>query len=507
MQNSSSYSSAPKSQWHLLPLAGSSTLDVQQKSASLSSYTQQHPQVSLDEIALSLSQEDTDGSFRAALVVNNSSYLAEQLAKNSVEKIIPTGTSQAALVAFMFPGIGDHYVQMGRDLYGSVSYFREIVDACDLALRPYLNDSLTDILYPAEAPQQAKNEGLDLAAMLGRKSEPESSAQSLEAKLQDTSIAHPLVFTIEYALARLLMHWGIQPDALLGYSLGEYVAATIAGVLTLEDALALVAQRAALIQALPAGKMLAVPLGKAEVMPYLNDQISLSAHNSDSLTILAGETEAILALQSRLWEQQIACRVLDTTHAFHSHMMQDAVAEVTRLASSFTYAYPQIPYLSNVTGTWITAKQAMDPAYWAQHMCQPVQCFTMLTHLLGSKEAYHLVEVGPGQSLGSFVKQHPQCTREQYPFIYPTLRYSYDHHDDHWFLLSTIRKLWLTGVDLQWDALSPGYSDSLSGERPFTFSPTSINSPSTTLQKNRGEKRRQNQLRRKRSDSNRSISS
>jgi acyl transferase domain-containing protein len=224
------------------------------------------------------------------------------------------------------------------------------------------------------------------------------------------------------------------------------------------------------------------------------------------LTVLAGETEAILALQNQLWEQQIACRVLDTTHAFHSHMMQDAVAEVTQLARSFSYAYPEIPYLSNVTGTWITAKQATDPEYWARHMCQPVQCFTMLSQLLSDDQMYHLIEVGPGQSLGSFVKQHPQCRREQYPFIYPTLRYSYDHHDDHWFLLSTIRKLWLTGVDLQWDALSPGYSDALTQERPFTFSPTSIKTPSTTLQKDRGEKRRQNQLQRRRSDSNRRTS-
>lgn len=505
MQNSSSYSTTPKSQWHLLPLAGSSTLDVQQKSASLSSYTQLHPQVSLDEIASLLSHEDTNGSFRKALVVNSSSYLTEQLADNSIERIVANTTTQTSLVAFMFPGIGDHYVQMGRDLYTAVPYFREIVDECDLALRPYLAESLTDILYPPETSPQTKNEGLDLAAMLGRKPESAPASQSPEARLQDTSIAHPLVFSIEYALARLLMHWGMQPDALLGYSLGEYVAATLAGVIALEDALALVAQRAALIQALPAGKMLAVPLGKADVMPYLNAQISLSAHNSDSLTVLAGETEAILSLQSQLLQEQIACRVLDTTHAFHSHMMQDAVAEVTRLARSFNYAYPEIPYLSNVTGTWITAKQATDPAYWAQHMCQPVQCFTMLSQLLSHNQVYHLIEVGPGQSLGSFVKQHPQCRREQYPFIYPTLRYSYDHHDDHWFLLSTIRKLWLTGVDLQWEALSPGYSDALTQERPFTFSST--NTPSTTLQKDRGEKRRQNQLRRRRSDSNRRISS
>jgi acyl transferase domain-containing protein len=403
----------------------------------------------------------------------------------------------------MFPGIGDHYLQMGRGLYEAIPYFQEIFDECDAVLRPFLNQSLTQLLYPQEtvnSAQAASPTGLDLAAMLGRK--PAANTENKQAaKLQETAVAHPLVFCIEYALAQLLQQWGIEPDGLIGYSLGEYVAATIAGVLTLKDALMLVARRAQLIQALPPGKMLAVPLSREAVLPYLNEQVSLSAHNGDALTILAGEAEAVLTVQQQLQKQQVACRLLDTTHAFHSHMMQSAAADLTKLAQTITYAAPQTPYLSNVTGTWITAKQATDPTYWAKHMCQPVQYFSMLHDLLAQGQNYHLIEVGPGQSLGAFVKQHPQCQPEQYASIYPTIRYSYDHQDDHWFLLTTIRKLWLSGVNLQWDTLLNSDSDFIfeGPDQPLSFtSPQeSAYSQQAIQQKDRGEKRRQNRLRRR----------
>jgi acyl transferase domain-containing protein len=270
-------------------------------------------------------------------------------------------------------------------------------------------------------------------------------------------------------------------------------------VLHLDDALMLVARRAQLIQALPQGKMLAVPLSREAVAPYLSEQVSLSAHNGEALTVLAGETEAIIAVQQQLLAQQIACRLLDTTHAFHSHMMATAVTELNQLAHSITYNAPQIPYLSNVTGTWITPQQATDPTYWARHMCQPVQFFTMLQNLFRQGPLLHLVEVGPGQSLGAFAKQHPLCKHEQFARIYPTLRYAYDNQDDHWFLLSTIRKLWLSGVDLQWQTINPAALAHRpeAADTPPLFATPQHNPEQSTEQKERGEKRRQNRLRRR----------
>lgn len=493
------HKSLQRPKWYLLPLAGTSTIELQQKSTVLTRYIQQYPHVSLGQMASLLGQEETNNQFRQAILIHDAIHLPEQLAVNEIKNT--AAMPQAPRTIFMLPGIGDHYLQMGRGLYETVAYFREIVDACDVALRPFLNQSLTALLYPQETtPQPKENSNLDLAAMLGRK--PATNADNEQAaRLQETAVAHPLVFTVEYALAKLLQRWGIEPDGLIGYSLGEYVAATIAGVLTLKDALMLVSRRAQLIQALPAGKMLAVPLSQDDVTPYLNQQVSLSAHNGDALTILAGETEAILAVQQHLLEKQVACRLLDTTHAFHSHMMQSAAADLTNLAQTITFSAPQIPYLSNVTGTWITAKQATDPTYWAKHMCQPVQYFSMLRNLLEQTQNYHLIEVGPGQSLGAFAKQHPQCKPEQYASIYPTIRYSYDHQDDQWFLLTTIRKLWLSGVDLQWEMILTAGSDLIieKPEQPLRFTSPEDNAPSQQAiqQKDRGEKRRQNQLRRR----------
>lgn len=488
--------------WYLLPLAGTSTTELQQKSIALMRYIQQYPHVSLGQIASLLGREATDSDVRQAVLIDDITHLATQLSANKIKNRADRAALQVPRTIFMFPGIGDHYLQVGRGLYEAIPYFREVVDACDAELRPFLNHSLIDLLYPTEATKQteAPSSGLDLAAMLGRKSVASANNEQ-EARLQETAVAHPLVFSIEYALARLLQRWGIEPSGLIGYSLGEYVAATIAGVLTLKDALILVARRAQLIQALPPGKMLAVPLSREDVAPYLNQQLSFSAHNGDALTILAGEAEAILEVQQQLLEKQIACRLLDTTHAFHSHMMQGAVADLTKLAQTITFSVPKIPYLSNVTGTWITAQQATDPTYWAQHMCQPVQFFSMLHNLLEKAQNYHLIEVGPGQSLGAFVKQHPQCKPEQYASIYPTLRYSYDHQDDHWFLLATIHKLWLSGVNLQWETVLPSDADPIF-EGPvhpllFTSSPNKAHSQQAIQQKDRGEKRRQNQLRRR----------
>jgi acyl transferase domain-containing protein len=486
--------------WHLLPLSGPSTTDLQQKTAALTRYVQQYPNQTLAQITTSLNRELINQPYRQAVLVQDTADLLTQLASSDVKQATPGSGETKSPTIFMFPGIGDHYGNMARGLYTTLPVFQEIFDQCDAGLRPYLVESLLDLLYPAASEPAQPNgisAGFDLAAMLGRKTA--VPANPSEARLQETIIAHPLVFSVEYALAHQLLAWGLQPQGLLGYSLGEYVAATLAGVLHLDDALMLVARRAQLIQALPQGKMLAVPLSREAVAPYLSEQVSLSAHNGEALTVLAGETEAIIAVQQQLLAQQIACRLLDTTHAFHSHMMATAVTELNQLAHSITYNAPQIPYLSNVTGTWITPQQATDPTYWARHMCQPVQFFTMLQNLFRQGPLLHLVEVGPGQSLGAFAKQHPLCKHEQFARIYPTLRYAYDNQDDHWFLLSTIRKLWLSGVDLQWQTINPAALAHRpeAADTPPLFATPQHNPEQSTEQKERGEKRRQNRLRRR----------
>src|SRR5205085_1199665 len=213
-------------------------------------------------------------------------------------------------------------------------------------------------------------------------------------------------------LAQLWMEWGIRPQAMIGYSLGEYVASCLAGVLSLEDALELVAKRALMIQDLPPGAMLAVPMGQQEVGPLMvRHHLSLGAVNGPAMCVLSGPVDAIEALEKELGENQVICRRLETTHAFHSRMLDGLAAPLTALAAKFELHAPRIPFISNVTGSWIGNEEALDPGYWACHMTGPVLFDSGITTLFKEQKRIFL-EVGPGQGLTSFIKQHPACPAE-----------------------------------------------------------------------------------------------
>src|SRR6185436_1554020 len=232
--------------------------------------------------------------------------------------------------------------------------------------------------------------------------------------LDRTAVAQPAMFALGWALAQLWISWGIRPSALLGYSLGEYTAACLAGVMSLADGLALVARRARLIAGLPPGAMLAVPIPADEVesglLPRLAPSLSLAAENGPGVSVVSGPVEAVEELERRLAGEGTACRRLPTTHAFHSAMMEPVreglAALLAEMAAGGRLAPPEVPYLSNVTGTWITAEQATDPLYWAAHLCRPVRFGRALEALWGRPRPV-LLEVGPGQGLSTLALQHP----------------------------------------------------------------------------------------------------
>ena len=221
-----------------------------------------------------------------------------------------------------------------------------------------------------------------------------------------TRLTQPALFVIEYALAKLWMSWGIQPAAMIGHSVGEYVAACLAGVFTLEDALSLVAERAALVQAQPSGAMLSVRLPEKDVLPLLNSHLAIAAINSPNLCVVSGPHDAIDGLEKQLESRGVMARRLHTSHAFHSPMMEPVLAPFTERLRRMKFAEPRIPYVSNVTAAWITAEQATSPEYWAGHVRQTVRFADGLTALFGDGPRLFL-EVGPGQTLGQMVRQHP----------------------------------------------------------------------------------------------------
>ena len=431
---------------HLLTLSASTPTALETATDNLAAFLAAHPDISISDVAYTLAVGRHGFEHRRAVVCLDADEGARLLTARDPRRVL---THQAAEterpVAFMFGGVGDQYPAMARELYDSEPVFREALDTCFTSVQREHGLDLKQVLFDPAA-ERSDATGNDLRALLRR--EPRQHA----SRLHDTEVAQPLVFAVEYALAQLLMRWGVQPRAMVGYSLGEYVAACVAGVLSLEDALNLVVKRARLIQSAPEGAMLAVMQSAEDVKPLLSDSVWLAIDNGPRTCVLAGTVDAIAYLQERLTREGLACQRLETTHAYHSPLLRPIAEQVTELARGVSLRPPRIPYISNVTGTWITDAQATDPAYWAQHMLCTVRFGAALDELLSDAERV-LVEVGPGIALGSFARQHPRCSREQMGSIVPTLRAEHDRQSDVAVLLGSLARLWVLGVNPDWSAV------------------------------------------------------
>ncbi|MEY9888976.1 acyl transferase domain-containing protein/acyl carrier protein [Catenulispora sp. MAP5-51] len=386
---------------------------------------------------------------RRIAVGSTAAELASALRDNSI--LTRTDGRSDREVAFLIAGTGEQYPGLAEDLYRTEPVFREVLDECRAVLQDKLGrDVLTDMLRPRDTAGAG-----DLARLLGRGTEEES------AEGQATAVLQPALFAVEYALAKLLESWGIRPGVIVGYSLGEYVAAALSGVLSLPDALALVAHRAQLIDAQPHGAMAAVPIAAADVAARIERagiaELDVAAVNGPELTVVSGTAEAVAALTALLEPDAIPVRVLTTTHAFHSSMLAGIKAELTAwVAANITTGAPQTPYLSNVTGTAVTAEQVADPGYWAEHMCAPVQFDAMLAELLAAGDPV-LLELGPGPSLGTMARAHRACSPERWPLIVPTLPGGADPRSGATVLAEALGRLWLTGVPVDWSGYREGH--------------------------------------------------
>ncbi|HJX29003.1 MAG TPA: FkbM family methyltransferase, partial [Thermoanaerobaculia bacterium] len=361
---------------------------------------------------------------------------------------------------FLLPGFGDHYPDMALGLYRDEPFFRQIVDECCDRLRPELGFDLREQLFPGlsagaatAAPPAAPGGKRDLRSLIRQKT---GSPEPQKPAGMTSTAVHAAVFVVEIALARLLMKWGIRPRAMLGYSLGEYSAACLAGVFSLADGLTLVARRARLIEELPAGAMLAVPLPVEEIEPLLRDGVGIAAVNGPAHQVVSGPLAAVEALEAELTGRGVLCRRLQAHHAGHSSMLEPIAGRLRELVAGFKLQPPEITLVSNVTGTWIRAEEATDPDYWVRHLLGTVRFGDGLTRLFGLFETGSaLLEVGPGQSLTSFAKRHPAAEAGQASLTFATLRAAHSPQPDRAFLLSTLGRLWMAGVPVEWAAMHP----------------------------------------------------
>ncbi|MEH2447430.1 MAG: SDR family NAD(P)-dependent oxidoreductase [Nostoc sp.] len=413
--------SSPSRPWQLLVLSAQTDSALETATENLVQYLKQYSDITLADVAHTLQVGRREFNHRRVLVCENIEDATSALQVQDPQRVF-TNLLEAGdrPIAFMFPGQGAQYVDMGKELYQTEPIFQEQVDLCCQLLQPHIGLDLRSLIYPSE-------------------SESEAAAQ----KLQQTDITQPALFVIEYALAQLWMLWGISPDAMIGHSIGEYVAACLAGVMSLEDALALVAARGRLMQQLPSGAMLSVPLPEEEVKALLDEKLSLAASNAPSLCVVSGTHDAIDAFQNKLQDQGIDCRRLHTSHAFHSQMMEPILEAFQKEVSKVKLHPPKITFVSNVTGNRITVEQATDPNYWAKHLRQTVQFAAGISTLL-QEPNYILLEVGPGHTLCSFTKKHLDS-----PGL-SSLRHPQEKQSDVTFVLNTLGKLWLYGVEVDW---------------------------------------------------------
>lgn len=424
-------STTPARPRELLLLSAKSSTALDQATANLTEFLKHNSDVDLADVAFTLQLGRGGYSHRRFLVCKDRNDALSALETNDPSRLFTlVHEPKHRPVVFMFPGQGSQYVGMGRELYQSEAVFREYIDLCAEHLKPHLNLDLREVLYPSEAGEAEANQ------LLGQ-----------------TFITQPALFCIEYALAQLWMSWGVMPSAMIGHSIGEYVAACLAGVFALEDALALVAARGQLMQDLPSGAMLAVMLSETETRSWLRNGLDLAAVNGAKNCVVSGASEAIQTLHDQLKQRDVHSQVLHTSHAFHSVMMDPILEAFTDRVRQVKLNTPTIPFLSNVTGTWQTARQATDPAYWSRHLRQTVRFADGFSNLLQDADRI-LLEVGPGQTLSALVRQ--QWAQIGSPVVVSSLPRPRDGFSDAEFLLTSVGKFWLAGGQIDWERFHAG---------------------------------------------------
>ena len=416
--------------WQLMLLSAKTGTALEAAAGNLEKYIQKNDAVNLGDVAHTLQVGRASFANRCFVVAEGLTDATEALRARH-ERSLPGSVvgREGYQVAFLFPGQGSQYVNMGKQLYAHEALFRELVDQCSELLQPNLRLNLRSVLYPSS-----------------------EQYEWAETELRETRTTQPALFVIEYALARMWMSWGVQPESMLGHSVGEYVAACLAGVFSLADALNLVAVRGRLMQGCARGGMLAVAASEEEVQRYLKTGLEVAAINGSSSCVLTGAQDAVELAEKELLEQQVVHRRLQSSHAFHSIMMEPIIGQFVGEVRKVRLNAPRMRYLSNLTGDWITAEQATDPAYWGKQLRGTVQ-FAAGVRRLCEGGGRLTLEVGPGHTNSTAIRH--TIAKPSLPVMLTSLPDSREESDVK-HVLTALGHLWLHGTRINWNSFASG---------------------------------------------------
>jgi acyl transferase domain-containing protein/thioesterase domain-containing protein len=416
----------PALPWQPLVLSAKTPTALDRMTVNLSEFFRRQPDVNLADVAYTLQIGRSAFEHRRVLVAKDVADAIVGCEQRDPKRVV-SGRAVAGepSIVFMFPGGGVQYPNMGRDLYDTEEVYHQSVDECLRLLKPHVEFDLRQLMFP--------NPGGEAAA----------AEQLLEVCASICAI-----FTTEYATAQLLLSWGIQPKAMTGHSLGEYAAACLAGVMSLADALKIVALRGRLLERTRGASMLTVPLPEAEVRQLLGDDLDLAAVNGPSFCLISGLNDQLDVLERQLAEREIECRRLHLSAASHCRLLDPVLDEFRAGFESITLNPPSLPFISNSTGTWVLPQDAQDPNHWVRHLRHCVRFGDGLSELMKLPNPVFL-EVGPGRTLSSLTRQQPVKPTA----IITSIRHPDEEANDVQFIRASLGRLWSVGVDVDWSKL------------------------------------------------------
>ncbi len=404
---------------YFIPISAKSEQALEDATRQLADYLRKNKQLNIADVAFTLQVGRRSFDYRRVISCESIEELITKLVLGSELPSYNTETIEYNPI-FMFPGQGSQYVNMGRELYDTLDIFKEHLDQCFKHYETATGVNLKHHLF-VENNQASDN----------------------KSSINETKYAQPLLFSIEYALAQTTMAMGVKPVAFIGHSIGEYVAACLSGVFSLEDAIKIVAIRGDLMQSMAPGKMIAVKADENLVKKYLEESMDLAAVNAENLCVISGRNEDIETLIPRLKSDNIDATPLQTSHAYHSSMMEPMLEEFEAALRQLQLAKPTIPFISNISGAWITEEQAQDPNYWTNHIRSTVRFDDGLSTLL-SIENPILLEIGAGNTLTTFARLNKKFKGN---FAANLLRHPKKSVSDLTYFFESIGQLWMRGLN------------------------------------------------------------